>query len=194
MLDNSNVAPGKNKTLRCAIYTRKSHEEGLEQEFNSLDAQRESAEHYIEAQRMRGWTALPDRYDDGGFSGGNMERPGLRRLLADMAEATMRLVVGDRSINEVISRRDEIAHEAAGMLQRELDQAETGGDADRALKQWSELAKRFSDWPQAWLSYGHMLLRTGNYEQALQAHPMFTAPVAANPKWRVCRCNPLRPR
>lgn len=54
MLDNSNVAPGKNKTLRCAIYTRKSHEEGLEQEFNSLDAQRESAEHYIEAQRMRG--------------------------------------------------------------------------------------------------------------------------------------------
>ena len=59
MLDNSNVAPGKNKTLRCAIYTRKSHEEGLEQEFNSLDAQRESAEHYIEAQRMRGWTALP---------------------------------------------------------------------------------------------------------------------------------------
>lgn len=47
MLDNSNVAPGKNKTLRCAIYTRKSHEEGLEQEFNSLDAQRESAEHYI---------------------------------------------------------------------------------------------------------------------------------------------------
>ena len=57
MLDNSNVAPGKNKTLRCAIYTRKSHEEGLEQEFNSLDAQRESAEHYIEAQRMRGWIA-----------------------------------------------------------------------------------------------------------------------------------------
>ena len=50
MLDNSNVAPGKNKTLRCAIYTRKSHEEGLEQEFNSLDAQRESAEHYIESQ------------------------------------------------------------------------------------------------------------------------------------------------
>ena len=79
MLDNSNVAPGKNKTLRCAIYTRKSHEEGLEQEFNSLDAQRESAEHYIEAQRMRGGAALPDRYGDGGISGGNMERPGLRR-------------------------------------------------------------------------------------------------------------------
>ena len=63
MLDNSNVAQGKNKTLRCAIYTRKSHEEGLEQEFNSLDTQRESAEHYIEAQRMRDWTVLPNRYD-----------------------------------------------------------------------------------------------------------------------------------
>lgn len=93
MLDNSNVAPGKNKTLRCAIYTRKSHEEGLEQEFNSLDAQRESAEHYIEAQRMRGWTALPDRYDDGGFSGGNMERPGLRRLLADIDAGKFDVIV-----------------------------------------------------------------------------------------------------
>lgn len=93
MLDNSNVAPGKNKTLRCAIYTRKSHEEGLEQEFNSLDAQRESAEHYIEAQRMRGWTALPDRYDDGGFSGGNMERPGLRRLLADIDAGKIDVIV-----------------------------------------------------------------------------------------------------
>lgn len=93
MLDNSNVAPGKNKTLRCAIYTRKSHEEGLEQEFNSLDAQRESAEHYIEAQRMRGWTALPDHYDDGGFSGGNMERPGLRRLLADIDAGKIDVIV-----------------------------------------------------------------------------------------------------
>ena len=79
MLDNANVVPGRNKTLRCAIYTRKSHEEGLEQEFNSLDAQRESAEAYIESQKMLGWKALPDRYDDGGFSGGTMERPALRR-------------------------------------------------------------------------------------------------------------------
>jgi hypothetical protein len=55
MLDNANVVPGRNKTLRCAIYTRKSHEEGLEQEFNSLDAQRESAEAYIESQRMQGF-------------------------------------------------------------------------------------------------------------------------------------------
>jgi hypothetical protein len=66
---------------RCAIYTRKSSDEGLEQHFNSLDAQRESCEAYILSQAGEGWTALPGRYDDGGFSGGSMERPGLQRLL-----------------------------------------------------------------------------------------------------------------
>ena len=70
--------------VRCAIYTRKSTEEGLEQEFNSLDAQREAAEAYVLSQRSEGWVALPDRYDDGGFSGGNMERPALQRLLDDI--------------------------------------------------------------------------------------------------------------
>ena len=81
------------KLIHCAIYTRKSHEEGLEQEFNSLDAQRESAEAYIESQRMQGWRALPDRYDDGGFSGGNMERPGLQRLLADVDAGKVDVIV-----------------------------------------------------------------------------------------------------
>lgn len=70
--------------VRCAIYTRKSTEEGLEQEFNSLDAQRESAEAYIKSQQHEGWTCLPDRYDDGGFTGGNIDRPALRRLMADI--------------------------------------------------------------------------------------------------------------
>lgn len=70
--------------VRCAIYTRKSTEEGLEQEFNSLDAQRESAEAYIASQKAEGWRCLPDRYDDGGFSGGSMERPALDRLLKDI--------------------------------------------------------------------------------------------------------------
>jgi site-specific DNA recombinase len=65
--------------VRCAIYTRKSTEEGLEQEFNSLDAQRESAEAFIRSQTHEGWTCLPERYDNGGFTGGNMERPALRR-------------------------------------------------------------------------------------------------------------------
>jgi len=70
--------------IRCAIYTRKSTEEGLDQEFNSLDAQRESAEAYISSQKEAGWNLVPDRYDDGGFSGGNLERPALRRLLDDV--------------------------------------------------------------------------------------------------------------
>ncbi len=87
MPDTGTNNPTEIKLIRCAIYTRKSHEEGLEQEFNSLDAQRESAEAYIESQRMQGWHALPDRYDDGGFSGGNMERPGVQRLLADGTRA-----------------------------------------------------------------------------------------------------------
>ena len=72
------------KQVRCAIYTRKSTEEGLEQDFNSLDAQRESAEAYITSQKAEGWTCLPDRYDDGGYTGGNMDRPALQRLLADI--------------------------------------------------------------------------------------------------------------
>jgi len=70
--------------MRCAIYTRKSTEEGLEQEFNSLDAQRESAEAYILSQREAGWIASPERYDDGGYTGANLDRPALRRLLADI--------------------------------------------------------------------------------------------------------------
>jgi site-specific DNA recombinase len=69
------------KVLRCAVYTRKSTEDGLEQEFNSLDAQREACEAYILSQRHEGWKLVPDRFDDGGFSGGNMERPGLKVLL-----------------------------------------------------------------------------------------------------------------
>jgi len=75
---------GQKQTVRCAIYTRKSTEEGLEQGFNSLDAQREAGEAYIASLKGEGWVCLPDRYDDGGFSGGNMERPALKRLMADI--------------------------------------------------------------------------------------------------------------
>lgn len=79
--------------VRCAIYTRKSTEEGLDQDFNSLDAQRESAEAFIESQKHEGWTCLPDRYDDGGFTGANVERPGLRRLLEDVEAGKVDCVV-----------------------------------------------------------------------------------------------------
>ena len=81
------------KVLRCAVYTRKSTEDGLEQEFNSLDAQREACEAFIASQRHEGWTLVPGRYDDGGFSGGNMERPGLRALLAEVDAGQVDVIV-----------------------------------------------------------------------------------------------------
>jgi site-specific DNA recombinase len=85
-------AVGRTK-LRCAVYRRKSSEEGLEQEFNSLDAQREACEAYVASQRHEGWMLSPGLYDDGGFSGGSMERPALRRLLADIAAGEIDVVV-----------------------------------------------------------------------------------------------------
>ena len=72
------------KRIRCAIYTRKSSDEGLEQDFNSLDAQREACEAYIASQRHEGWVPMPDHYDDGGISGGHLERPALQRLMAEV--------------------------------------------------------------------------------------------------------------
>ena len=78
---------------RCAIYTRKSVEEGLDQEFNSLDAQREAGEAYIASQKANGWVCLPTRYDDGGYSGGNMKRPALQQLLADCEAGLVDIIV-----------------------------------------------------------------------------------------------------
>ncbi len=70
--------------LRCAIYMRKSTDEGFEQEDNSLDAQREAGEAYVASRKAEGWVCLPDRCDDGGFTGANIERPGVQRLPADI--------------------------------------------------------------------------------------------------------------
>ncbi|MCX7362611.1 MAG: recombinase family protein [Alphaproteobacteria bacterium] len=81
------------RKLRCAIYTRKSSEEGLDMEFNSLDAQRDACEAYIISQRSEGWVELATRYDDGGVSGGTLERPALKRLLADIEEDRVDVVV-----------------------------------------------------------------------------------------------------
>ncbi len=85
------------KTSRCAIYTRKSSEEGLDQSFNSLHAQREACEAYITSQKHEGWHALSAKYDDGGFSGGNMVRPGLKKLLEDIAAG--KIDRGDEAIH-----------------------------------------------------------------------------------------------
>ena len=79
--------------IRCAIYTRKSTEEGLEQEFNSLDAQREAGEAFIKSQRHEGWIARSERYDDGGYSGGTMDRPALKRLMADVEAGRVDCIV-----------------------------------------------------------------------------------------------------
>ncbi len=81
------------RKLRCAVYTRKSTEEGLDMEFNSLDAQREACEAYVASQKAEGWLLVPDRYDDGGFSGGTLERPALQRLLADIQAGRADVVV-----------------------------------------------------------------------------------------------------
>lgn len=81
------------RKLRCAVYTRKSSEEGLEQEFNSLHAQREACEAYILSQKSEGWTLVPDRYDDAGVSGGTLERPGLKQLLANIEAHRVDVVV-----------------------------------------------------------------------------------------------------
>ncbi|MCX8999156.1 recombinase family protein [Rhizobiaceae bacterium BDR2-2] len=81
------------RRLRCAIYTRKSSEEGLDMEFNSLDAQRESCEAYVASQRSEGWATIRERYDDGGFSGGTLDRPALKRLLADIEDGLVDVVV-----------------------------------------------------------------------------------------------------
>ncbi len=81
------------RIVRCAVYTRKSTEEGLAQEFNSLHAQRESAEAYIKSQKQAGWVCLPRHYDDGGFTGGNMDRPALQRLLADIDKGLIDSVI-----------------------------------------------------------------------------------------------------
>src|ERR1700732_203166 len=84
---------GDTSRKRCAIYTRKSSEEGLEQEFNSLAAQREACEAFIRSQRHEGWALARPRFDDGGFSGGSMERPALQRLLADVRGGRIDIIV-----------------------------------------------------------------------------------------------------
>src|SRR5881628_1625811 len=96
-------------TVRCAIYTRKSTEVGLEQNFNSLDAQREAALAYIQSQRHEGWKCLPTRYDDGGFTGGNMDRPALTRLLADVEAGRI-----DSVITYKVDRLRDVAMQTCG--------------------------------------------------------------------------------
>ena len=93
MAESEKTARRPIKRSRCAIYTRKSTDEGLEQAFNSLDAQREACAAFILSQKHEGWTVLPTPYDDGGYSGGTMERPALQRLLADIEAGRIDVIV-----------------------------------------------------------------------------------------------------
>jgi DNA invertase Pin-like site-specific DNA recombinase len=92
-LPEDGVTSASVKKLRCVVYTRKSTDEGLDREFNTLDAQREACEAYIASQRAEGWVLVRDRYDDGGFSGGTLDRPALKRLLADIEQGRIDVIV-----------------------------------------------------------------------------------------------------
>ena len=87
------MKPADNRIVRCAIYTRVSTDSGLDQEFNSLDAQYDASQAYIRSQAHAGWTLVKSRYDDGGFSGGSTDRPALQRLLADVAAHRVHIIV-----------------------------------------------------------------------------------------------------
>src|SRR5205814_8083845 len=93
MADSEEMPRRSGKRIRCAIYTRKSTDEGLEQAFNSLDAQREACAAFILSQKHEGWTVLPSQYDDGGYSGGTIERPAMKRLLADIEAGEIDVIV-----------------------------------------------------------------------------------------------------
>ncbi len=109
------------RDLNRSKYTRKSTEEGLEQEFNSLDAQRESAEAFIKSQAHEGWTCSPDRYDDGSFAGGNMDRPALQCLLTDVEAGRIDCVV-DYKIDRLsrFIRFPSVARDRACLMGKEI--------------------------------------------------------------------------
>ncbi len=130
------------KTVKCAIYTRKSSDEGLEQAFNSLDAQREACAAYILSQASEGWTALPDLYDDGGLSGGTLERPALQRLLGEVAAGRVDIIV--------VYKVDRLTRSLLDFSKLWI--ARTGSpwrDLHALFGNWSTAYRRFRDWHEA---------------------------------------------
>jgi uncharacterized protein DUF3489/resolvase-like protein len=125
-------------TIRCAIYTRKSSEEGLEQEFNSLQAQREACEAFIKSQRHEGWVCLPDGYDDGGLSGATMERPALQQLLAEIQAGRVDIVVVYKKRRRV-GDRDALIDQLWSAIEM-LPDPDPQSDAKRPSKQDAVIA------------------------------------------------------
>ncbi len=116
-------------SIRCAIYTRKSTDEGLDRDFNSLDNQREAAENYVRSQQGEGWEILADRYDDGGFTGGNMDRPALQRLLADIGVVVYKIDRLSRSLLDFSKLADflETHHVSIVSVTQQLDTSTSMG-------------------------------------------------------------------
>ena len=121
-MSKARTADAPVRSVRCAVYTRKSTDEGLEQEFNSLDAQREAAESFIASQRHEGWVVAPDRYDDGGYSGGTLDRPAMQKLLQSAAE---RLSLSQRACHRILRVARSIADlgDAAALRQQHIAEA-----------------------------------------------------------------------
>jgi site-specific DNA recombinase len=111
------------KAVRCAVYTRKSTDEGLQQEFNSLDAQREAAEAFITSQKHEGWELISDHFDDGGYTGGNMDRPALSRLIAAIEAKQVDCVVVYKVDRLSLSKERWVAGVSGSSRIRKLAQA-----------------------------------------------------------------------
>src|SRR5207237_534542 len=133
MTRSAATSPQRTARVRTAIYTRKSSEEGLDQEFNSLQAQREACEAFINSQRHEGWVCLPQGYDDGGFSGATMDRPALQRLLADIAAG--------RVGNGVVYKMDRLTRSMAALGSVRLLKEELEGVGIKS-KSWTSASGR----------------------------------------------------
>jgi site-specific DNA recombinase len=146
-----NAARGKSPaTVRCAIYTRKSTEEGLDQDFNSLHAQREAAEAYIKSQKQLGWTLVVNQYNDGGFSGGSLDRPALQKLLEDVEARRLDCVVVykidrlSRSLLDFARLMDRFDQHAVIKYLEERGRAarHAGGPGDGGDRAWGSCGRR----------------------------------------------------
>ena len=154
--------------FRCAIYAPKSTEEGLDQQFNSLDAQREACEAYIASQRHEGWKALPKHYDDGGYSGGNTQRPALQSLLTDIATGKVDLIVVykmDRLTRSLMDFAKMHAEKSAQKRQNSPVPEKNPRPEPRPIPPESGgFGLRFESWWTAWWAHQDSNLEPRDYE------------------------------
>ena len=167
------------KPVRCAIYTRKSSEDGLEQDFNSLHAQREACAAYVLSQASEGWTLLPDEYDDGGLSGGTLERPALQRLLADVAAGKVDIIV--------IYKFDRLTRSL-------LDFAKLVETLDQAGTSFVSVTQSFNTTTSMGRLTLNMLLSFAQFEREVTAEWIRDKIAEATEPHQIQGSDPLRPR